>query len=71
MSDINYTRRYAASDSVAVVNANGAWDITKPVNVAEDPTRLWLRYPDTSEGTQRLMEYNWDEDTWTDITPEE
>jgi hypothetical protein len=70
MTDFEYTRRFAAPDSIVVNNNNGSWDITRPADISQDPTRLWLRIPDTSEGVQKLMDYNWDEDTWTDITPE-
>ena len=67
MTDLPYTRR---PDSVVVNNGNGSWDISKPSDPENDPTMLWLRVPDTTEGLQCLMRYDWDLDTWTDITPE-
>ena len=67
MTDLAYTRR---PDSVVVNNCDGSWDITKPSDPENDPTTLWLRLPDTTEGIQRLMRYDWDQDAWADVTPE-
>lgn len=71
MPDFPYVRNFARTDSVVVNNGNGSWDISKPFDPLSDPTMLWLRLPDTEEGVQRLVAYDWDLDVWTDITPEE
>lgn len=63
MTDIDYTRTYANSDSVTVNNNSNQWGITR----TEEVLRLWLRIPDTAEGTLKLMEYSWDQDAWTEV----
>ena len=65
-----YSRTFATSDVLAFTNNNQSRNITKPSDVSSDPTILWIRIPDTSEGTDYLMQYDWDLDTWTDVTPE-
>lgn len=63
----SFNRHYATSDSIQVINGNQSWDISKPSDVVADPTRLWLNVEGYEEA--RLMEYNWDTNEWTDVTP--
>lgn len=68
MPDITYTRTHAQANALDVSNNGSVWSGLVPSE--EAPTRLWLRIPDTSEGVMKLMEYNWDQDSWAEVIPE-
>ena len=68
MSDIDYDRQNARSDAITVRNNGNTWDSLVPN--PDDPTKLWLRIPDTSEGVLKLMVYDWSSDTWSEFVPE-
>lgn len=62
---ISYTRTFARNDVIEVINTNGSWNIERPADPIVDPTILWLDI----DGDQRLMQYDWDADSWSDVTP--
>lgn len=57
-----HTRTYAQSDSIQVIDGNASWSICR----SDDPVLLWL----TVDGVSKLMQYDWDADSWAEVTPE-
>ncbi len=65
-----HVRRYAQQDAVQVIDGGASWDIPRPADIVQDPTRLWLHVEGSGEET-KLMNYNWDTDEWAEwVEPE-
>lgn len=66
MNNVVYVREIQGAKSMEVSNNGSTWCGLVPSE--ETPTRLWLRIPDESEGVMKLMEYDWTENAWNEVS---